>query len=94
MNIGAIVRRSHHAASPCATAVTGRGQRLGEQPGLVAGSVVGEDPLNRDAVGSEEGVRPLPEAGRGFLALVGEDLAVGQAGVVVDGGVDLLTLLL
>jgi hypothetical protein len=39
-------------------------------------------------VGGEESVRPLPETGGGFLALVGENLAAGQAGVVVDGRVD------
>jgi hypothetical protein len=29
-----------------------------------------------------------PEGGGGLLLLVGEDLAAGEAGVVVDGGVD------
>ncbi|GAA5059227.1 hypothetical protein GCM10023336_34820 [Streptomyces similanensis] len=31
---------------------------------------------------------PLPEAGGGLLLLVGEDLAAGEAGAVVDGGVE------
>lgn len=33
----------------------------------------------------EEGVGTLPERDGGLLLLVGEDLAVGEAGVVVDG---------
>ncbi|WP_461075674.1 hypothetical protein [Streptomyces deserti] len=33
----------------------------------------------------EERVRELPEADGGLLALVGQGLAAGQAGVVVDG---------
>jgi len=37
--------------------------------------------------GGEPGVSPLPERDGGVLALVSEDLAVGQAGMVVDGGV-------
>lgn len=36
-------------------------ERLGEQPGSVAGAVVGEDAFDGDAVGDEEGVRALPE---------------------------------
>lgn len=45
-----------------------------------------------DAVDGEEPVRPLPEGDRAVPAFVGQDLAVGQAGVVVNSGVDLLKL--
>jgi hypothetical protein len=57
--------------------------------GAVAGAVVGQDPFDGDACVAEEGVGALPEAGGGLLALVGEDLAVGEAGMVVDGGVQI-----
>lgn len=57
--------------------------------GLVAGTVVGEDAFNGDPARGEEGLGPLPEPGGGFLLLVGEDLAAGEAGVVVDDRVDL-----
>jgi hypothetical protein len=36
----------------------------------------------------EEGVRALPEGGDGLLVFVGQDLAVGESGVVVDCVVD------
>ena len=36
----------------------------------------------------EVGIGPSPEPGGGLLALVAEELAVGQPGVVVDGVVD------
>jgi hypothetical protein len=54
--------------------------------GDVAGSVVGHDALDRDAVRLEEGERS-PEAGdrlAGVLALALEHLGVGEPGVVVD----------
>lgn len=66
----------------------GRGQGLGEQLGLVAGAVIGQDAIDGDALVREERVRPFPESDGGVLAFVGQDFAVGQAGVVVDGGVD------
>src|SRR6201999_3658656 len=66
-------------------AAGGEGVTPGE--GLVAGSVVGQDPLDGDPGGGEERVGAAPERGRGVLALVGQDFAVGQAGVIIDGGV-------
>ncbi len=66
----------------------GRCQDIAPGAGAVAAAVVRQDALDGDARAGEVGVGPLPEAGRGFLALVGQDLAVGEAGVVVDGGVD------
>jgi hypothetical protein len=49
--------------------------------------VVGQDPLDDHAPGPEPGVGPSPERGGGAASLVGEDLGVGEAAVVVDGGV-------
>ena len=63
----------------------GPGQRVAPGVGLVAGAVVGQHPLDGDPGGLEEGLGAGPEGGGGLLALVGQDLAVGQAGVVVDG---------
>ncbi len=59
-----------------------------EVPGDVALAVVGHHPFDRDAVGGEEGPGSAPEADGGDGLLVAEDLRVGQAGVGVDGGVD------
>ena len=58
--------------------------------GPVAGAVVGQDPLDGDALAGEPGLGPGPEPGGGVLALIAEDLDVGQAGVVVDGVVDVV----
>ena len=54
----------------------------------VAQGVVGQDPFDAgDAVAGEVGRGPGEEPGAGGALLVGEDLAVGQAGVVIDQGV-------
>lgn len=58
-----------------------------EEPGPVAGSVVGHHTQHGDAVGGVEHVGALPEPGGGFLLLVGQDLGIDQPGVVVDRGV-------
>lgn len=58
------------------------------EEGLVAGAVVGQDSFDGDVVAFEEGVCAGPEGGGRLLALVGKDFAVGEAGVVVDCGVD------
>ena len=50
-------------------------------------AVVGHDPLDGDAVAGEPGERPLEEGNRAGLALVGQDLGVGQARGVIDGDV-------
>ena len=63
-------------------------ERLVPDAGAVTGAVVGQYALDGDAEVGEERLCPAPESGGGLLAFVGEDLAVGQAGVVVDGGVD------
>ena len=56
----------------------------------VAGAVVGDHALDRDAVAAVEGDRTAEEAGRGRGFLVGEDFGVGEAAVVVDGDVHVL----
>ena len=54
----------------------------------VAEMVVGDHPLDRgDAMAGEEGRGAGDETGAGGALLVGQDLAVGQAGVVIDHGV-------
>jgi hypothetical protein len=67
---------------------TGGGEGLLEVETEVGEGVVGHDPVDDDAVSSEPGVGPGPEDGAGRAAFVVEDLDVGQAAVVVDGGVD------
>ena len=56
----------------------------------VAAGVVGDDLADRDAVAGEEQSGPEQEARVGGSGLVREDLGVGQAGVVVDGDVDVV----
>lgn len=48
---------------------------------------VGQDPLDGDAAVGDEPLGAGPEGSGGLLLLVCVDLAVGEAGVVVDGGV-------
>ena len=50
----------------------------------VAPGVVGHQPFGVDAVGLEPAPAPGQERGDGRCVLVGEQLDVGQAGVVVD----------
>src|ERR1700679_1715955 len=59
----------------------------GPVTGAGAGTGVADRPFDRDPGGGEPGVRAGQERGGGFLALVGQDLGVGQPGVVVQGGV-------
>src|SRR4051794_8323301 len=63
----------------------------GEVPGdpVVLG-VVGDDPLDGDAVAGVEGRGAGEEAGAGGALLIVEDLGVGQPGVIVHGGVDVV----
>src|SRR3954453_8786709 len=60
-------------------------QRRGPQLGPVARPVVGQHPLHGDAMRGEELLRPPPKGRGGLLALIGQDLGVGQPGVVIDG---------
>src|SRR5436190_3954487 len=56
----------------------------------VRGSVVCEQPFNRDSVAAVEGDGTAKEADRCRRFLVAEDLGVGEATVVVDRDVDVL----
>lgn len=58
------------------------------QSGFVAAAVVGDDALWGDPDRGEpvSGSGPEPSCGDGFLVV--EDLAVGDAGTVVEGAVD------
>ena len=54
---------------------------------LVGGAVVREDTFDGDAAVGEPGHCSTEDTDRGFGSLVGADLGVGEAGVVVDDGV-------
>jgi hypothetical protein len=60
-----------------------------EQPAAVADPVVGQYPGHGDAVEGEPAVGAAPEPGPDLRPLVAEQLHVGQAGVVVDRGVQI-----
>ena len=58
--------------------------------GAVGGAVVGDQPLDGDAVARVERDRAVEERDDGGGLLVGEHLGVGQAGAVVDRDVHVL----
>jgi hypothetical protein len=60
---------------------------FGERVGSIARSVVSQYFSNLDAPQFETGVGTLSEIGGSLLALVAQQLAVGQPGVTVDRGV-------
>ena len=64
------------------------GQGFVEKSSSIGKGVIGHDSLNDDAMSPEEGLGSSPKGRTGGPALIGEDLGVGQAGVVVDGRVD------
>jgi len=64
------------------------GERV--ERGSVAAAVVGEQPLDGDAVPLVEGDGSTEEADDRGRALVGEDFGIGEAAVVVDADVDVL----
>src|SRR5215467_2771306 len=57
------------------------------QAGNVAAAVVADDAFDGDPGCGVPGVRAGQERGCGFAGLVGQDLGIGQPGVVVEGGV-------
>lgn len=62
---------------------------LGEDLGPIAGSVVGDDPLDHiDAVRGEPCRRALKESGCSHSLFIVKDLGVGEPGVTVDRGVE------
>lgn len=56
-----------------------------EQLRPVAGSVIAEDTFGGDPVGGVEDVGATLEGGRGLLSLDGDDLGIGELGVVING---------
>jgi len=58
-----------------------------EAAGAIAGTVVGKQGANADAVAGKEVDGRVQEADGGFGLLIGEDLGEGHAGVIVDGHV-------
>jgi hypothetical protein len=68
--------------------VAGSAQDAGEVAGAVAGTVVGDDPVDMlDAVAGEERAGAVGEGDRGAGLFVGQGFGVGQAGEPVDRGV-------
>lgn len=59
-----------------------------EEPGDIAGAVVGHHPLDPDAALLEPAERPHEEAGGGGAPLVRQHLHVGEPGGIVDGDME------
>ena len=66
----------------------GLGADPSKELGSVAGTVVGHEPLDLDAMGAKEGESAQQEAGGGLLAFVGQDLGVGEARGIIDADVE------
>ena len=58
----------------------------GEWVGSIASSVVCQHFSNSDTAFEEPGVGTCPKAGRGVFAFIGQQFAIGQPRVPVDGG--------
>src|ERR1039458_9895701 len=58
--------------------------------GAVGAAVIGQDPLDGDAVAGVEGDSTSEKADDGASALIGQDFGVGQAGAVIDSDVHAL----
>ena len=65
----------------------GVGQGSEPEVGALAGSVVGQSSLNADSLVAEPAVGSPPERSDGDGLFIVEDLGVGEAGAVADGGV-------
>src|ERR671910_1591755 len=63
-------------------------EHYGKVVAAVAGAVIGEHPLDADAVAGEEGGGSDPKRRSGGSSLVAEDLAVGEAAVSIDSRVN------
>jgi len=68
----------------------GLGEKALEEMAAIGGAVIAHDALDADAVGLEEGECAGEEGAGAFLALVGQEFGVGEAGGVVDGDVQVL----
>ncbi len=66
----------------------GVGEGVVEEAASVAEAVGAQNPFDHDALGPEPGFGSTPEGCCRVAFLVGEDLGVGEAAVVVDGGVE------
>ena len=80
-----LVRGPVGLGAQVADAELGAGEAV--RAALVGGAVVGHHPLNRDAVAREERDDAAQKANHGAGLLVGQNLGIGQAAVVVDGDV-------
>lgn len=65
---------------------SGSCQSVASEAGFVPCGVIGQDTFDTHPTADEEGLGPLSERGAGLLCPVSVDLAVGKAGLVVDGG--------
>ena len=54
----------------------------------IAAAVIGQDPLDDHPVGGEPGLGSDQEPGRGLAGLIGVDLGIGEARVIINRGVD------
>jgi hypothetical protein len=70
--------------------VAAGGQGRADQAAGVATGVVGQHPLELDAVSGVEGLGSAQEAGAGQGVLISQDLGVGQPGGVVNRRVDVV----
>ena len=66
----------------------GVGAGVAEIVRAVGRAVVGHDALDGDAVAAEPAERAVEEGAGAGLALVGQDLAVGESGCIVDGDME------
>ena len=58
--------------------------------GAVVAGGVGHDPLDGDAVGVEPATSAAQEPGAGLAPRIGQDLDIGQPGVMIDGGMHMV----
>jgi hypothetical protein len=65
-------------------------QRGLEHAAAVADPVVGQHAGHGDAVHGEPAVGAAPEPSAGLSALVAQDLDIGQAGVIIDRGMQIV----
>lgn len=74
---------------PCATMPYPEfGTGTGEKAAAVCRAIVGEDSLGPDTPIREPGHRTLPEGDCSHSAFIGKHLAIGEAGMVIDHGMD------
>src|SRR6516165_7191863 len=67
-----------------------KGASLAEHVAAIAVAIVSHDPFDHDAVASEPGERPFQKSRGGFLALVRQNLVVGEPAGIVDADMQAL----